>query len=57
MVKALEDLNVMELKRELKNRQLDAKGKIEELRDRLESWIIDNGHEVDEYEFEEPIDS
>ena len=28
---------------------------MEELRDRLESWITGNGHEVDEYEFEEPV--
>ena len=53
MVKSTVHLNVMELKRKLRNRQLDAEGQIEELRDRLESWIIDNSHKVDEYEIEE----
>ena len=54
MVKALEDLNVADLRRELKERQLNPKGKKEELRERLESWIMDNGFVVDDYEFMDP---
>ena len=54
MTKALDDLNVAELRHELKERQLNPKGKKEELRERLESWIIDNGYDVDGYEFLDP---
>ena len=54
MVKALEDLNVADLRRELKERQLNPKGKKEELRERLESWIMDNGFVVDDCEFMDP---
>ena len=50
MIKALEDLNVAELRHEFKERQLNPKGK-KELRERLESWIMDNGFDVDDYEF------
>ena len=53
MIKALEDLNVADLRRELKERQLNPKGK-KELRERLESWIMDNGFDVDDYEFVDP---
>ena len=51
-------MNVIEL-RELKERQLDAKGRKEKLRESLESWIIDNGHlmMIDDYKFEEPLQS
>ena len=56
MVKALEDLNVADLRRELKERQLNPKGKKEELRERLESWIMDNGFVVDDYEFIDPFE-
>ena len=51
MMKALEELNVAELRRELKERQLNPKGTGEELRERLDTWLIENGHDVDEYEF------
>ena len=51
MIKALDDINVADLRRELKERQLNPKGKKEELRERLESWIMDN---VDDYEFVDP---
>ena len=54
MVKALEDLNLGELRHELKERQLSPKGKKEELRERLESWMVDNGFDVDDYEFLDP---
>ena len=54
MIKALEDLNVADLRRELKERQLNPKGKKEELRERLESWIMDNGYDIDDYEFVDP---
>ena len=53
MAKALGDLNVAEFRRELKERQLNPKGK-KELRERLESWIMDNGFDVDDYEFMDP---
>ena len=56
MVKALEDLNVADLRRELKERQLNPKGKKEELRERLESWIMDNGFVVDDCEFMDPFE-
>ena len=55
MIKALEDLNVAELRHELKERQLNQKGKKEELRERLESWIMGNGFDVDHYEFVDPF--
>ena len=54
MVKALEDLNLGELRHELKERQLSPKGKKEELRERLESWLVENGFDVDDYEFLDP---
>ena len=51
MSKALDDLNVSELRHELRERQLSPKGKKEELRERLESWLVENGFDVDDYEF------
>ena len=51
MTKALDDLSVAELRHELKVKQLNPKVKKEELRERLESWIMDNGFDVDDYEF------
>ena len=54
MSKALDDLNVSELRHELRERQLSPKGKKEELRERLESWMVDNGFDVDDYEFVDP---
>ena len=54
MNKALDDLNVSELRHELRKRQLSPKGKKEELRERLESWMVDNGFDVDDYEFVDP---
>ena len=54
MAKVLEDLNVGELRHELKERQLNPKGKKEELRERPESWIMDKGFDVDDYEFMNP---
>ena len=51
MSKALDDLNVSELRHELRERQLNPKGKKEELRERLESWLVENGFDVDDYEF------
>ena len=53
MIKALDDLSIAELRRELKERQLNPKGK-KELRERLESWMVDNGFDVDDYEFVDP---
>ena len=52
-MKTLEDLNVGELRSELQERQLSTKGK-KELQERLESWIIDNGFDVDDYGFIDP---
>ena len=54
MPKALDDLNLAELRHELRERQLSPKGKKEELRERLESWIMDNGFDVDDFEFLDP---
>ena len=54
MSKALDDLNVSELRHELRERQLSPKGKKEELRERLESWLVENGFDVDDYEFVDP---
>ena len=54
MIKALDDLSVAELRHELRERQLSPKGKKEELRERLQSWIMDNGFDVDDYEFLDP---
>ena len=54
MNKALDELNVAELRHELRERQLSPKGKKEELRERLESWMVDNGFDVDDYEFLDP---
>ena len=54
MSKALDDLNVSELRHELRGRQLSSKGKKEELRERLESWLVENGFDVDDYEFVDP---
>ena len=54
MSKALDDLNVSELRHELRERQLSSKGKKEELRERLESWLVENGFDVDDYEFVDP---
>ena len=54
MTKALDDLNLAELRHELRERQLNPKGKKEELRERLESWMVDNGYDVDDYEFVDP---
>ena len=54
MSKALDDLNVSELRHELRERQLSSKGKKEELRERLESWLVENGFDVDDYEFVNP---
>ena len=54
MSKALDDLNVSELRHELRERQLSPKGKKEELRERLESWMVDNGFDIDDYEFVDP---
>ena len=55
MVKSLRDLNVKELRWELRNRQLDTKDRKEELLDRLESWKINNGYEVDD-SFDEKVE-
>ena len=54
MTKALDELNVAELRHELRERQLSPKGKKEELRERLESWLVENGFDVDDYEFVDP---
>ena len=55
MTKVLDELNVSELRHELRERQLSPKGKKEELRERLESWMVDNGFDVDDYEFMDPL--
>ena len=55
MTKVLDELNVSELRHELRERQLSPKGKKEELRERLESWMVDNGFDVDDYEFIDPL--
>ena len=52
MVKSLQDWNVTELGRELRKRQQKIKWKSHEI---ILSWTIDNGHEVDDYAFEEPL--
>ena len=54
MIKALDDLSIAEIRRKFKERQLNPKGKKEELRERLESWMVDNGFDVDDYEFVDP---
>ena len=55
MSRYLEDLRRGELRRELRARHLDATGEVEELRDRLESRLVGNGHDPIEYFFIDPV--
>ena len=55
MSKYLEDLRRGEPSHELRKRHLDPTGAAEELQDCLESWLISNGHDPEDYLFIDPF--
>ena len=52
VLKALDELLILELRRELRKRELSDKGRKSELVDRLRTSLENNGFDPEEYEFE-----
>ena len=55
MSKLLDDLSADEMRRELKERQMDSKGRKAGLRERLQSWILDLDQDPEDYLFIDPF--